>query len=482
MILLLLLFHLPFLGADPDSLVSLNTRGAWTDEGLFTAQLRDYINHGTLNLYNSNGFILTPVLNAILFPFYELFGTNIITGRVVALLFSLGVLILYSTNAYLILPAIFYLIFAGLQFHYFQFSHYGMGEIFAVNMVLLTLYALVRFDDSTNYKKRLRWLLLSVFFIFLAYGIKIQFAYLAVLVPSALLLKASSLPTNQKNSRKEYYKDFKITLAFTVVLALVYLIAWYWPHREFYNSIMNYETSERFKNTLKDLLDVYRFNFINIIWVKELWPLMSVTLLAFVGLIIVLIFRRKSLKLPLALVFGLIWLIIEQHKIAMIYLPTRYFISLIASAGIVVSLSLSYLIKRNDKTVQIIIPLMLIVAVWNIIFLFESFQRRTYNIRTVENYIEKSNLDKSKPVLGIWAYTLAADSKAPTIGVRNNYLNFKNPIHAFHPQLVITEFNQAESDSAWARQGIDLASISDSVRRIKVWRYDLDFYWIRQTE
>jgi len=85
-------------------------------------------------------------------------------------------------------------------------------------------------------------------------------------------------------------------------------------------------------------------------------------------------------------------------------------------------------------------------------------------------------------VLGIWAYTLASESKAPTIGIRHNYLNDKDPIRTCRPQLVITEFNQAESDSAWARQGIDLEAISDSVRRFKVWRYDLEFYWIRQTE
>jgi hypothetical protein len=97
----------------------------------------------------------------------------------------------------------------------------------------------------------------------------------------------------------------------------------------------------------------------------------------------------------------------------------------------------------------------------------------------VNEYLEKSCLDKNKPVLGIWAYTLAADSKAPTIGIRHNYLNSKDPINTFHPQLVVSEFNQAESDSAWARQGIDLKAISDSVRRFKVWRYDLDFYWIK---
>lgn len=476
---LLFLAHLPFLNADPDSLLSLNTRGAWTDEGLYTAQLRDFINHGIFDLYNNNGFIITPVLQIILFPFYYIFGTDIIVGRVLVLLFTIGVLFVLSGNSQLRLPALFYLLLVALQFHYFQFCHYSMGEIFAINMILLAIFALVKFEEYISHPKKLRWLLLAVFFSFLAYGVKIQFAYVAVLVPAAVLIKALSVPRKLKNILKEYYKAFGISVLFTFTLALVYLVAWYLPHQEFYNYIMNYETSERFKTTLSGLIEVYRFNFRHIIWVKELWPLLLFTLLALVGLIVVKLRNFRRQPIPLALIFSLIWLLVEQHKIVMNYLPTRYFLSLIAAAGIVVSLSLGLLVKKYISTIKTVLPVVLIIAVWNLTFLVRAGQRRTYDIQAVETYLEKSSLDRKIPVLGIWTYTLAAESKAPTIGIRHNYLNDKDPIRTYKPQLVITEFNQAESDSAWARQGIDLAAISDSVRSFKVWRYDLDFYWIR---
>jgi hypothetical protein len=476
---LLFLAHLPFLNADPDSLVSLNTRGAWTDEGLFTAQLRDFINNGGFDLYNNNGFILTPVLQLILFPFYYFFGTDLVVGRVVVLLFTIGVLFIFSTNKHLRLPALFYLVLAGLQYHYFQFCHYSMGEIFAINMILLSLFALVKFEEFISHPKRLQWLLLAVFFSFLPYGIKVQFAYVAVLVPAAMLLKACSVSRKLIKIRKEYYKAFGISVLFSLALAMIYMVAWYLPNREFFDYIMNYETSERFKNTIPGLIQVYRFNFRHIIWVKELWPLLIIVLMALGSWVFAGDCKSERREVPLALIFGLVWLLAEQHKIAMVYLPTRYFLSLIAATGIVASLSMSYLIKNRPFTVKIILPVVLAIAVWNLTFIYKTWQRRTFDIEAINEYLETSSLDKNKPVLGIWAYTLAAKSKAPTIGIRHNYLNDKDPLETYRPQLIIAEFNQAESDSVWARQGIDLAAISDSVRSFKVWRYDLDFYWIK---
>ena len=52
-ILLLLLvwaMHLPFITADPDPEFDVHTRGAWTDEGLYPVQSRNFVNHGVLNL------------------------------------------------------------------------------------------------------------------------------------------------------------------------------------------------------------------------------------------------------------------------------------------------------------------------------------------------------------------------------------------------------------------------------------------------
>jgi hypothetical protein len=117
---------------------------------------------------------------------------------------------------------------------------------------------------------------------------------------------------------------------------------------------------------------------------------------------------------------------------------------------------------------------------WQLADSYKSYQRRTYDIKAVSNYLRNYDFG-DQPVLGVWAYTLAAGTKAQTIGVRYNYLNYHDPIKSYKPRLVITEFNEAESNLAYQSQGIDLMDISDSMRKFKVWRYDLELYWINQT-
>ena len=479
-VIVLFLTHLPFLYADPDTMVSLNTRGAWTDEGLYTAQLRDFINHGHLELYNNNGFIVTPAYQLLLLPFLYLFGTDIVVSRLFTLLFTTAVLLLLASHRNLRLPALFYLLLTGFQYHFFQFCHYSMGELSAINMLLLSLFSLVKYEESAIAGKKRKWLLLAVFFSFLSWAIKIQFAYVIVLVPASLLLKVLINGSWTEGNRKQAFGHFGISVLFTIAFALLYLLVWYLPHREFFNYIMNYETADRFKKTIPELFGVYRFNFRHLIWVKELWPLIALSLLLSVACIFSFVSGKNRKGLPVAMLFAVLWLLAEQHKIAMIYLPTRYFLSLIAAAGMVAALSAATLIQGRKLMTVLILPLITAVFIWNAIQVKSSWQRRTFDIRAVKEYLGKSDIPKDQPVLGIWAYTLAADSKVPTLGIRHNYLNDKDPIRTYKPRLVITEFNQAESDSAWARQGIQLTAVSDSVRRFRVWRYDLDFYWIRQ--
>lgn len=477
---LLFLTHLPFLNADPDTMVSLNTRGAWTDEGLYTAQLRDFINHGHLELYNNNGFIVTPGFQLMLWPVFYLFGTDIVVGRLFTLLLTIAVLLLFASHSNLRLPALFYLLLTGFQYHFFQFCHYSMGELSAINMLLLSLFSLVKYEESSSAGKKRQWLLMAVFFSFLSWTVKIQFAYVAVLVPASLLLKALINGSGTEGNRKQAFGHFGISVLFTIAFTLLYLLVWYLPHREFFNYIMNYETADRFKKSFSELSGVYRFNFRHLIWVKELWPLIALSLLLLVAYIFSLVSGKNRKGLPVAMLFAVLWLLVEQHKIAMIYLPTRYFLSLIAAAGMVAALSAAPLIQGRKLLTVLIFPLIAAVFIWNAMQVYSTWQRRTFDIRAVKEYLGKSDIPKDQPVLGIWAYTLAADSKVPTLGIRHNYLNDKDPIRTYKPRLVITEFNQAESDSAWARQGIQLAALSDSVRRFRVWRYDLDFYWIRQ--
>ena len=86
-ILLLIVMHLPFLQSDPDAFVDVNTRGAWTDEGLYSSQIINYINTGEFNIEENNQMVISPLFTALLYPFYLIFGTNVLVGRLVVLFF-----------------------------------------------------------------------------------------------------------------------------------------------------------------------------------------------------------------------------------------------------------------------------------------------------------------------------------------------------------------------------------------------------------
>ncbi|MBS1659148.1 MAG: hypothetical protein JST18_13760, partial [Bacteroidetes bacterium] len=65
-VVLLILLHFPFLHADPDYFISIG-RDAFTDEGLNTSQLRNYINHGYLSFDECDNLIKSPLFNLLLF-------------------------------------------------------------------------------------------------------------------------------------------------------------------------------------------------------------------------------------------------------------------------------------------------------------------------------------------------------------------------------------------------------------------------------
>lgn len=47
------------------------------------------------------------------------------------------------------------------------------------------------------------------------------------------------------------------------------------------------------------------------------------------------------------------------------------------------------------------------------------------------------------------------------------------------PRLVISEYNEADAEQAYAQQHIDLMALSDSVKTFKLWRYELRCYWMK---
>src|SRR5947209_5150413 len=81
-----LMFQLSFLKADPDSSINYNSRDVWTDEGLGTSQVRNFINHHGFDTQESANLVKTPLFSFSLIPFFLLWGTHLWVSRLFVLL------------------------------------------------------------------------------------------------------------------------------------------------------------------------------------------------------------------------------------------------------------------------------------------------------------------------------------------------------------------------------------------------------------
>jgi len=212
------------------------------------------------------------------------------------------------------------------------------------------------------------------------------------------------------------------------------------------------------------------------------WFVYVFIVLAVFGFILLKDSRSKCY--PVWFISSMTWFLLELHKLTMVYLPTRYQVSLFVSMGLVMSVVANEILsmpagrrKSVFKTVTLA-GLLFLISI-NIYNYYDMHLNRTYVIRDTNEYLSKQ-LKKNDIVLGAWAPSLTWDSKVKALPVWNNFLNYKDPISAFKPKVVIAETDEQDSEQAWKGQGINLMEISDSARTVRIGQWDIKIYWIRQ--
>lgn len=473
-LLLVFILHLPFLNYDPDGKADVHTRGAWTDEGLYAAQTLNFIETGHLNLYENSTLVRGPLFNVAQYPFFLIAGPHRIVVRLLVLLSLLGSLWFLLKHASLRLPITFFSLIILTQYQVFHFSHYGMAEMMCVAALLMGLGFFVRaYRDDVPHPRFLFW---SAFFLFVTYGLKIQYLYVAALPPLASGLVWISGLMRGKSFNAYDLRPLLWSVAFTITFVLLYLLAWYLPHREFYDYIMGSETRGRFPESLSAMWETFRFNFEVGIWSK--FTQGTLLLFAVSALVLPLLSLRKKGQLQPALAFVLAWLLLELHKLPMTYLPNRYLLSFYVVAGLLASFLLARLMqyKKWGRFIAIVLTTLLLGT--HLTFYVQSLRSRTNDLGRVNAYLRQTDL-KGKVVLGSWAASACWGTHAITKPVWNGYFNHIDPIGRFKPSLILSETDEEESNEAWRSQGIDLNSVADSVRVFPIWRYEVGMYWIR---
>jgi hypothetical protein len=107
-------------------------------------------------------------------------------------------------------------------------------------------------------------------------------------------------------------------------------------------------------------------------------------------------------------------------------------------------------------------------------------KRREFKIEAINRYFSAAIRNIDQPIVGPWAPSATWDCKARSIPVWRDYMNDKDLLNRLHPQAIITEPNQAESNEAYQSQGIDLGLISDSARPFRIGRWTVIVYWISE--
>ncbi|MDD4215522.1 MAG: hypothetical protein PHR81_12000 [Bacteroidales bacterium] len=482
-LIIFFLLHFPFLKCDPDTFVdpTIYMRDAWTDEGLYSSQIRNYVDYGTFSMTENSTFVRGPLFNIIQYPFFKIFGTKLIVGRLVVLLFTCLVLFLFLSHPKLRTFGLFMVVFSLLEFHVFQFTHYSMAEMMCTTFILLGLYFLFLSRVTNSPKKEKFLLFFSVLSIFCCYSTKIQFLYAGAIVPASLFCISVKTSFSRKKILMKDYNAFFWAIAFSAFFALLYFLAWFLPNKEFYLYVMSSETSGRFPSGFIDFWNVAKFNYKHIIWLEPFKVIVVNFYVMLVAALVFFIFKKRKARHPEISIFALVWFLVELHKIPMTYLPNQYLTSALFAAGIFIASVYSEMTAYFRKLKIVFIIAAILVGLYNLNKYGGAYNRRSFQLKAINSYLANYDL-KGKLALGAWAASSTWECKAYTIPVWDKYFNWKDPINTFKPAIVLTEFDERDADYCYKNQGIDLNKVSDSSRTFGVSYYKVVVYWIKQNQ
>lgn len=474
----MILLTVPFVLADPDIDIS-TSRDANTDEGLNSCQIRNFVNHQELTLNKSDNFVKTPLFGGILFIPLKIFGTSLLVGRLTVLLLSLAIcLYIFSFKRYYGIWGLFSFIIVFCEYYVFHYFHFCLSEILSTVLIFLSIFILVESYESKTYIKSS---LLSATFISIVYFLKIQFLYSIFILPLAILI----FMMLKSADKKLLFRQLLFTSLFLLAYLAIYFFAWYLPNKEFYDYVMANQTTDRFisiTNLTHYLNFILNFIFYNT-YLK--FYTISFYILFLAGLIYT--FFSKSIRFRFLFIGLTCWILVEMHKLSMIYLPSRYLLSLYFAMGLLISLVLFEFIRIKGKSQMIYLLKFLSVlflislGIKNSIDYTSSFKRRTFVISEINNYLGKYNFH-NKPIIGAWAPSLSWKSKAISFPVWKDYFNDKEVISKYKPAVIIAETDEEDSNQAFSSQGINVDTYADSIKYFTVNKWKLKLLWIDQSK
>ena len=364
-----------------------------------------------------------------------------------------------------------------LQYFIFQYSHFSLSEIPAVTCAFAGIYFLFRHfsHQQTWAAKRSGNILAASFFFSAAYYFKIQFIYLMAIVPlSLIILDYKNLNTIKKMVAPNYFLMANLAVLF---FAALYFVAWYLPFKSTFDFVLADESAGKFAS-LTGLPATTAFNIIHSLFSAQAWWFNTLVIICFA--LGIFIYRKGSNRnFRILFVLSTLWVIVECSKLTMLYLPSRYLVGYYFAAGFMCSVVVLELHAQKQLVGRTGLAIMLLFVTANGIQYAQVFERRAFSIQAINNYFSSAIKNSSRPVMGPWSPSSTWDCRARCIPVWKNFMNDKDLFNRFHPQAIISEPNESESNGAYSSQGIDLKQLSDSSRNFHLGRWEVTVYWMK---
>lgn len=469
---LLIVPHIPFLQSDPDRFISAS-RDANTDEGQYTYQIRNFIYHGEMAFKSSGCIAVSPLFSALSAVHFKAFGAHLMTARLFLLLLSLSILILsFTRDVYWQKFFVIAAMVTFLQYYIFHYAHFALPEFLSIALIFAAIIIAI---EGVMMESARRSALISSVLVSSAYYLKLQFLPALIILPVSLIINIWL----KGFERKHVFTQLKYTILFQSIFLLLILTCWYLPNKTFFE----YIHQTRFSNVFSDFHNLKSTLHFNWLYVLQSQFLKVYSFAFFIALLpgIILFFRSGSRRYKAAFIFLGVWLASESYKLAMIYLPSRYLLSLIFPMSLFIALVLYELILICKTGAWNIlrwtcVVVVLFFAVMNCIHYSYSFSRREFNIKKINSYLSELNLYK-RIVIGSWAPSLTWESRSFTFPLWNNVFYDEDVLRKYKPSLIIAEEDEKDSDRAFISKGINLESLADSVKRFEVNGYHLKLYW-----
>lgn len=483
--LAMLCLHIPFLLSDPDFHLS-HSRDAHSDEGLNTSQLRNFVNYGVLNPWECDNLIKNPLFNLVLWAPFSVFGTHLLTGRITLLLLVMGIVILLGRNRHLRSVWLAFIPIGMLQFHIFSYSHFSMAEMLATGFILVAVHQLVLFFLKTEKGCKRRHLLYALLFSSLAWYTKIQFLYIAALVPLIIGSWWLYRLLRYRKADKEMMILAGIGVLGMVVFGGLYYAGWYLPLQKPYTYIMNNQASDRFAHW-PDFMPVVKENYLQYFTRSSVFPLFLTCCIAIpVGGI--LLFNRPALRIyRYAFPVALGWVLLESHKLFIHFVPSRYLVSAYVAMALLIAIVCAEAVQRllaagaRRTWISLLCGCLLLAATAVVAGHIRQYhfmhQRRTYTIHQINRYLAQYSLYPAT-ALGPWAPSLCWDTRIRVVPVWSGFLNDKNILATHHPRIIFAEPDEADSEQAFQKDGIRLMEMADSIYSFQVGRWPVNLYWM----